>query len=233
MASIIIGSILIFFQIISYIGSLYSTGLSFFQSFTLYEIVYFLSYNFFGIIGSVCLIIGIRSKLKGRPNKEQADIDVPLSEVTQDTVPDVATTNEIASETIVQKPHRKFCHNQELTFFGKMCFFLLLHKKKIFLSTLASAVSIFASVIAFYICDEAEFFEFCANVFLILTLIFAFISLMTLLIMLVENIKKVNTSTTTIHNEQHHPRKNKFCKYCGTQIDADSIFCPSCGQKLD
>lgn len=229
MVSIIIGLILIFFQIISYIGSLTSTGLSFFQSFTLYEIVYFLSYNFFGIVGLVSLIIGIRSKLKVKESGGQSGID----EQTSNTVNEATT--EIASEAIVQKPHREFCPIQELTLVGKTCFFLLLHKKKIFLYTLASAVSIPIFALVCNYC-ESDFLEIVseslATVFLILTMILSFVSLMILLIMLVENIKKVNTSTTSIHNEQYRIRKNKFCKYCGSQIDEDSIHCPSCGKRL-
>lgn len=27
--------------------------------------------------------------------------------------------------------------------------------------------------------------------------------------------------------------KSKFCRYCGTQIPADSMFCESCGQRID
>lgn len=36
----------------------------------------------------------------------------------------------------------------------------------------------------------------------------------------VNNISKTNTS------------KNKFCKYCGTELDKDSKFCPSCGKEI-
>lgn len=64
MGKIIIGAILIFLQVLSYIGNLATGGVKFFTTLSMYEVVYFLSFNFFGIIGLIILIFGIYSLKK-------------------------------------------------------------------------------------------------------------------------------------------------------------------------
>lgn len=71
MAETIIGLVLIILQILSYIGNMTNGGLIFFPTFSLYEVVYFLSYNLIGIIGLVLLIRGIRSISKQKAESEQ------------------------------------------------------------------------------------------------------------------------------------------------------------------
>jgi hypothetical protein len=64
MGKIIIGAALLFFQIISYVGSLAAGGVKFFTTFSIPEIAYFLGFNLVGIIGLILLFLGIRSLKK-------------------------------------------------------------------------------------------------------------------------------------------------------------------------
>lgn len=66
MAKIIIGAILIFLQILSYVGNMANGGLKFFATFSIYEVIYFVSFNLIGIIGLVLLLLGIHSIKKER-----------------------------------------------------------------------------------------------------------------------------------------------------------------------
>ena len=66
MVKIIIGAILIGLQILSYIGNMAAGSLSFFSTFSVNEIVYFLGYNLIGIVGLVFLLLGIHSIKKAK-----------------------------------------------------------------------------------------------------------------------------------------------------------------------
>lgn len=64
MAAILIGVALIILQILSYVGNLANGGVHFFPTFSINEVVYFLSFNFVGIIGLILLFLGVRSLKK-------------------------------------------------------------------------------------------------------------------------------------------------------------------------
>jgi cadmium resistance protein CadD (predicted permease) len=73
MGKIIIGAVLIFLQIISYVGSLAAGGVKFFSAFSIYEVAYFIGYNLVGFIGLIVLFLGIRSLKKQKTNIEDDD----------------------------------------------------------------------------------------------------------------------------------------------------------------
>lgn len=64
MTKIVIGAVLLFLQILSYIGNLATGGVKFFTSFSIPELAYFLGFNLVGIIGLILLVLGIRSLKK-------------------------------------------------------------------------------------------------------------------------------------------------------------------------
>jgi hypothetical protein len=70
MNKIFFGAVLIFLQILSYIGNLTAGGVKFFIAFSIYELIYFLSYNLVGIIGLIVLILGIRSLKKQKDDNK-------------------------------------------------------------------------------------------------------------------------------------------------------------------
>lgn len=50
--------------------------------------------------------------------------------------------------------------------------------------------------------------------------------------MLTVKTSKVETGGTNNISKTNANSKNNFCKHCGTQLDKDSKFCPSCGKEL-
>lgn len=61
MVQIIVGAALIVFQILSYIGNLAGGGLDFFKTFSVNEVIYFVSFNLVGVAGLIVLLLGVRS----------------------------------------------------------------------------------------------------------------------------------------------------------------------------
>ena len=76
----IIGIVLIVLQIVSYIGNIAAGGLNFFSDVDgfgqfMYDLVYFLSFNLVGIVGLILLILGIRSRKKGKLEKKKVETE--------------------------------------------------------------------------------------------------------------------------------------------------------------
>lgn len=81
--------------------------------------------------------------------------------------------------------------------------------------------------------DARSFFETATTVCLILSLLFGGILLILLVVRMVQTlIKKYQTREKRTVPLRIRREKIKFCKYCGTEIDADSVFCSSCGKRI-
>ncbi len=147
MAKIIIGIVLVLLQIASYVGNIYAGGLTFFTTFSLNEIVYFLSFNLVGIIGLVLLISGIRSITKEKSKTEQGrkkDATVILN-----NEPIVDTMSETDTEIT---PPKKDKH-KESTVLTKGYSFVLKYKKVFLILTILSSILFIASLITYTALD--------------------------------------------------------------------------------
>ena len=76
MGLIIVGGVLLFLQVLSYIGNSYAGNVSFFNTFSIYEIVYFLAYNFLALVGILLIVCGIiRMVNKNKQNQDEESND--------------------------------------------------------------------------------------------------------------------------------------------------------------
>lgn len=76
MGLIIVGGILLFLQVLSYIGNSYAGNVSFFNTFSIYEIVYFLGYNFLALVGILLIVYGIIQMVnKNKQNQDEESND--------------------------------------------------------------------------------------------------------------------------------------------------------------
>lgn len=115
----------------------------------------------------------------------------------------------------------------------KLFSFISSRKKTFFVLTVICVVITLVSVIGFEYTDSAlsNFFESCANVFLILSIVLASIWFVPTFVSIIQYlIKKCREKKN--QNRVLFPKKEKlrFCKYCGVKIDEDSRFCQSCGK---
>lgn len=111
--------------------------------------------------------------------------------------------------------------------FKDRIFSLLSNRKMLLLLTIGSAILMLISAILAEE-DGSYFFEDCASVFLILVMIFGCIYIVNISVTVIAPlIKKKYTPSLRIKNSN-----NKFCKYCGAEIDKDSIFCSHCGKNI-
>lgn len=146
MAIIIIGAVLILLQFLSYIGNLATGGVEFFATFSIYEIIYFLSYNLVGIIGLVFLVLGIRSIIKV---KQSIKVDVEPGVQIEEQITNNHSKSIEAAPTEVQiaqpikqnqhKPDVKEILKNAKEFLKKTACFLSTHLKITIISTLVCA----------------------------------------------------------------------------------------------
>ena len=144
----------------------------------------------------------------------------------------IDTDRETNESIIFEK--RECLERQPKTIFGALCYWLLLHKKKIFVCTtigiaLVILLLIYEAFIPRFIPNELEIIL--VYVIVLSTMAWMFIALIVLVIMAIEALKK-KIQPQPRHALHSTRNANNFCKYCGSKIDADASFCSSCGKKL-
>jgi hypothetical protein len=273
MALIIIGAILIFLQVLALIGSLYAGGLDFFVNVTnfdrfIYELICFLSYSAVGIAGVIFLTIGICKKAKKSHTNTQNNKKASLTMFRKPYgflqnykklflvlitvsfilllvfILIVAFLNNLLDDAVAHYQSTLKHLSGGYTDFGcgsYSCRYCEGLKNKI--NTYANYAE--PQSFRYYsdIYNKRSFFEGCASVFLILTILLAGIFLAILITNKVQHYKKIlkteyqsqNNSLnddTEVENQSRRATK-KFCKYCGARIDEDSLFCSSCGKSMN
>lgn len=71
---------------------------------------------------------------------------------------------------------------------------------------------------------DYHFYDFLLLFYCILNLVSCY--------MLTVQTKKVETGNANNTSKISAHSKNNFCRHCGTKLDEDSQFCPSCGKKI-
>lgn len=109
MGAIIIGIVLIILQLMGDLGNLYSGGLNYFENVSsfavfIYDLIAFLAYSFFGILGVILLIVGIKEK-KGVNDKESptTNDNIDAEEPITETVTTLVTINKTPSNCFCRK----------------------------------------------------------------------------------------------------------------------------------